>query len=729
MEILCLWLGVLFAYSQTWALVFVALGVYYFVRRPACVLFFVLGLALVGLHQFWIMPAAPGMDKALNQVQVEGQIVAMQSMSRQKSQFTFKTSMLNGKPCQTLLQLAWYQHPPPMALGQIWQLQVKLKQPRNYRNPGSKDYVQSLAARHVFWTGYVQGRGRLLAQSSAWSLLLFREQLAANLAKVIKDPLSLGVVEALTLGITNHLTQELWTLFRETGTTHLLVISGSHIGLIAGLVFFVSRRFASLFPRLLLRLPAQSLAGIAALLAAFIYALIAGFAPPAQRSVVAAGFFAWRCLGRQFCSIWQIWRYALLLVIVLEPHAVLLPGFYLSFIAVALLFFVWKRWPNQGWRSHVIAQLACLIGLMPFCLFWFGYGSVNGLIANLFAIPLVSFLIVPLSLLILMISQCPGIGPLVWVLQTSIHALVWALQQTARLSWLNVVYALNHSLSLAALVAAFMVLAFFPKLRLRMLACFWMVLAFFPAKLSPPYGEALIRILDVGQGLAVVVHTRQHLLVYDTGDSFYQGGDLGQWVILPYLSQMGVKQIDKLVISHPDRDHQGGLNSIRANRPVLQLIGNQRNKARGMVSCHSYPDWEWDGVRFRFFPIHHRFKAKNNRSCVLQVASSGGKILLAGDIEREAEYYLAQTYGNRLASEVLLVPHHGSKTSSSRAFLARVNPREAIISLGFANRFHFPHLQTLQTYQALEVPLWRTDERGMVSLRLGQATWGLQAKG
>ena len=224
--------------------------------------------------------------------------------------------------------------------------------------------------------------------------------------------------------------------------------------------------------------------------------------------------------------------------------------------------------------------------------------------------------------------------------------------------------------------------------------------------------------LDVGQGLAIVIRTAHHVIVYDTGMKFYRSSDMGKLAIIPYLNTLGIKQLDKVIISHPDLDHRGGLQSLEETYTIQELLVDDPTFYKRGLSCHHYPAWSWDGISFRFFPITERLHSKNNNSCILQVSNSAGKILLSGDIEKLAEDYLIKTYGNQLASSIMLVPHHGSKTSSSTAYVNEVAPRYAIASYGFDNRYHFPHEQAVKTYQLRHIPLYNTQHCGMVRINL-----------
>lgn len=658
--------------------------------------------------------------EVIQQATIHGTIASIPLANPHKTQFLFELEQYNHHPAQGLLQLAWYNKAPPFKTGQRWQFTVKIKKPRNFHNPGSFDYVTSLSKRHIFWTGYIRAKGNKLLSSTprTFSWLTLREHLGNQLAQLAPNQPTAGVVEALTLNLTRHISSENWELFRRTGTIHLFGISGEHIALISGLIYCLSRWLWSRSARRCLYFPAPYFASICALLAALFYAFLAGFEPPVQRALLGCFLYTLCSLGKHRFTPWQVWRYALLGVLCLEPHAVFMQGFYFSFLAVACLLLTQQRWQLKGYPANLALQLSCLIGLMPLTLYWYAYGSINGFLANLWAIPLVGLLIVPLALITMLISSSHWawllMQPLSWLIALLFKGLNW----TEHLAALNLEWSIPSMALVCALMGALLMWILLPIKPFRGLALLWLLLPCFPPRTLVPSGEALIHVLDVGQGLAVAIHTTHHVLLYDTGDQFFQGSDLGTMVILPYFKKLGIKKVDTIVISHPDKDHRGGLNSIEAAMPVQQLLVNEPRYYTHGLKCHEYPEWQWDGVRFHFIPIAMKFKDKNNSSCILQISTHAGRIILAGDIEKAAEDYLVRTYGSALSADVLILPHHGSKTSSSYRFLLEVAPQYAIASLGFDNRFHFPHAKTLASLDALKIPFYRTDTCGMVQLTL-----------
>lgn len=730
MEILAFFAGIDFAYTKSiypLLLIFAAL----FLRAHwSLVIWFLTAILWVLFHQFWIadrgMPEQLVIAKAL----LQGRVTSIPAISPGKAQFQFAATSLDNKPVQVTLLLSCYQRCPIFKLGQVWQLQAKLRKPANLGNPGSFDYVSSLDARHIHWTGYIKLKPlppELLEQRThPERLLTLRNKLADSMAQLMPKGHVLGILQALTLGITFNVDKQQWDLFRRTGTTHLMVISGSHIGLVAGLTYWLIKWLWSRASRLCLYWPAIQVASIVAFCMSLAYALLAGFAAPTQRALVACFFlFLSHFLSQRF-TVWQAWRYALLAVLLFEPHAVLMPGFYLSFIAVAILILVTQRFPFKGVKQVFCLQLACLLGLMPLTLYWFSYGAVNGMAANLLAIPWIEFVIVPLALVTMLVTQWLALPVLVMPVYWATEGLLYYLRWIDSFAWLNLDFSFTQLLSPLALMAAMGLLLLLPLRTILPAALVLGLAGLFPAYPRVKEGDAWIDVLDVGQGLAVVVNTARHTLVYDTGVKFYKGGDMGKLAIIPYLNTLGITKLDKVIISHPDLDHRGGLPSLQANYPIGELVVDQVAFYKQGTTCHHYPAWQWDGVFFRFFTVVKAFKDKNNTSCVLQVSNKKGKVLLTGDIEKAGEEDLLGTYGKQLRSTVLVVPHHGSKTSSSAAFIQQVSPQYAIISAGFDNRYHFPHQQTINTLQKNKVKIYNTADCGMVTIKLDQESSGIK---
>lgn len=722
MEILCFFAGIAFVYTHSiYSFLFLTMSL---VIKPlwSLLYWFVAAVAWGFLHLWWVADVGmPANSRVIAKALIEGEITSIPASNSAKSQFQFQINRLNGALVKSTVLLSCYTRCPEFKVGDYWSFEAKLKKPVNLGNPGGFDYVAWLNARHISWTGYIKlPRSRLVTRiNSPQSLLSLREYLAKNAAKLIPQTETLGIFEALTLGLTNHIDKGQWDLFRRTGTTHLMVISGSHIGLVAGLTFSFMYWLWSR-GRFCLYYPAAQFASIFSFLMALIYAVMAGFAASSQRAMFACFFILLKNFLSYRLTAWQAWRYSLLAVLIFEPHDVLSSGFYLSFLAVASLFLGSQRFAATGFRKTIGLQLVCLFGLMPLTLFWFSYGAVNGFFANLLAIPLVELIIVPLSLLLLVIAQWWHNAYLLLPLHWAIQALLYYLKWVDSLSLFNLDFSFNSVLSPLALMLAMLLMLFFPLRSLLLPLVILVSVALFPGYPRVKEGEAEINVLDVGQGLAVAVKTARHTLIYDTGVKFYQGGDMAKLALIPYLNNVGTKRIDKVVISHPDLDHRGGLVSLEEAYPIEALLVNDVSFYHRGRNCHHYPRWQWDGVKFQFLPINKQFKNKNNNSCVLQIEAHGKRVLLTGDIEQQAEEYLVEQYQKQLRSAVLVVPHHGSKTSSSLAFIKQIAPQYAIISSGFDNRYHFPHDRTLQTFSKENITVFNTMDCGMVTVRLSR---------
>lgn len=711
--------GMVFFYKKSY-LALLCLSFFCFFRPRWTLLTAFLCANLFGLiHQWWVADRNIPQVAVINGAYLSGTVASIPIQQSDKLKFEFHIDHLNEKTLDMRILLTCYQHCPKIHADEQWLVRAKLRKIHNLNNPGGFDYKTLMAAHHIEWTGYAVGQSfQKINNANPNSLLVVRERLASYLATFMTEEKTLGIVQALTLGVTNHISQDLWALFRRTGTTHLMVISGAHIGLVAGMIFQLIRLLLVRFQHVCLRYPTPKIASIVAILTGFSYAFLAGFGAPAERSAVASFFIFIRQVGQKKFGVWQAWRYALLIVLLTEPHAVLMPGFYLSFIAVAILLTMNQRIKTSGWRKGLLLQLSCLFGLLPFTLYWFSYGALNGFIANLLAIPLVSFVVVPLSLLTLLFGA--KLTWLVMFLKMTIAILLHYL------NWIDGLASINFTKSYLSIalpllgMTALLLCVCLPLKGIIPTAIAMLFTVIYPARLHIKMGEFQVAVMDVGQGSAALIRTHNHAILYDTGGQIYRGADMGQLVVIPYLQILGIQRLDQIIISHPDLDHRGGLRSLEAQYPIGELIVDDPGFYHRGLSCHDYPEWNWEGIQFKFFPINHLKLSKNNRSCVLQVSNHAGKILLVGDIEREAEHYLIEKYGKSLQSTILMVPHHGSKTSSTLSFVQQVAPSHAVISYGFDNRYHFPHEQILATYQQQGIKLYTTAELGMITFMFHQ---------
>jgi len=680
-------------------------------------------------------------------IEVVGVVAGLPAPSERRIRFDFAVESAGGTGSLRLpakLSLSWYRAPasgdPPadpvaevqtLHPGERWRFTVRLRRPRGNVNPHGFDYEAWLLERGIGATGYVRTRPlpERLGERRAivdW-IERAREAVRERFLGLLGTTPASGILAALAVGDQRAISNEEWRLFQRTGVTHLMSISGLHVTLVSSLVAWCVGSLWRRVPGFCLRLPARKAAAAAAILAALGYTLLTGFAVPAQRTfymvaVVAAALWSGRRVapGRTLAL-------ALGVVLALDPWAVLAPGFWLSFGAVALIFYVAAGWtqPERRLVQWARIQWAITVGLAPAALLLFGQVSVVGPLANAVAIPVVSAVVTPLALASAIVPWDALLGLAAWFVERLLEFLEWCaslpvsiLERPAPPLWCV----------LLALVGIAWLLA--PRgIPWRAVGAALLLPAFALPVPAPVPGEAWITTLDVGQGLAVLVRTAHHALLYDAGPSYGSEADSGGRVILPVLRAEGVTRLDTLIISHRDLDHMGGAQTVLDTMEVglLQssLARNDALQALAVESrrCARSDAWDWDGVRFELLhPAagdYRRQRRANDLSCVLRVSAGSRTMLLAGDIERAAEALLVQrARPGQLRADVLLVPHHGSRTSSSEEFIGAVLPRRAVIAAGYRNRFGHPNREVLARYLERGVRIARTDLDGAVTVRL-----------
>lgn len=696
---------------------------------------FSLGLAwatwYAGSVLSWKLPAQ-WEDKPLL---VEGYISAVPMTYARYTQFTFV--MLEIKePAVRLVQpvrvrINWYGDHPELSSGQYWQLAVRLKRPHSRYNPGGLDVSARLFQQRIRAVGYVLSSGNQpLSRELRWQGVVdrIRHDLAKRLSNALPNSQYIGFIQALTLGMKTKITPEQWELLRFTGTTHLMAISGLHIGLLAGLGYGITRWLWRFTGKLCEYIPTPQAAALGSLVVAIGYSVLAGFELPTQRALIMVGTAVIALLLNRQVLSWGTWSAALLGVLLVDPVSPLSAGFWLSFGAVALLIYgiQGRLNPRGGWWRWGRAQWIVSIGLLPLSLYWFQQASLLSLPANILAIPWVGFLIVPTSLLAcLMLRILPelGDGLLHWV-DKSLIGFDWFLTQLASLRlgyWQQAIA--NDWLLLPTLVGILLLLApsAFPC---RWLGIAWLLPLLRWQPVGPSPGEFWFTLLDVGQGLASVVRTAQHTLVYDTGGYAASQVDAGNMILALYLRQQALYHIDKLIISHAHDDHYGGASSLVRQFSVQEVIASfpaAYPSVANHVFCQAEQMWDWDGVHFKMlYPLPQQRLDQlkiNNRSCVLKIENEHHQLLLTGDIEQAAEQRLLMQYGQALRSEVMQVPHHGSVTSSTLGFLQTVQPRYAVIPVGYHNRYGLPHPKVVARYLKKAVSLYDSPNCGAITFK------------
>ncbi|QBS11556.1 DNA internalization-related competence protein ComEC/Rec2 [Legionella geestiana] len=720
MEIICFLAGMMFFYFH--ALPLLLLPMLCSLIKPGIwfVAAFLLALGFGSVHEWFTRPQGMPHDSVITRASLTGTVASIPTVTPIKTTFDLQIETFNGQQAQARAAITCHGVCPSLLSGDTVSLTARLRVPRPAGNPAGFDYRRYLQSHHVGWTGTTRpDRLNIVRHGRLYSIQHFRQTLAAKLAERTPDPVSAAIMQALVFGVTGSLDKSLWELFRHTGTTHLMVISGAHIGLVSGIIYRLFNWLWRWLPWCALW-PAQRVASIFATLFAFGYTLLSGFGAPGVRALVSCVCLSVQFLGNRRIVAWQSWRHGMLVVLLLEPHSVLMPGFYLSFLAVAVLMLAAALLPEKGVRKWLGLQFACLMGLMPASMYWFSIATWSGMAANLVAIPMVGMAVLPLSFLTVLVMPFPGFSRVAYVSDAVIQLLLGFLHLIDRLSFINVEQSFSGWLEPLCLTLAPVVWILLRDKALCIPMLLLGIACFFPPleKLHPQ--EARVDVLDAGQGLAVVVRTAHHVLVYDTGAKFWTGGDMGRFVIIPFLRAMGVKKLDTVIVSHTDLDHRGGLESLESVFPPSRFISDNPAFYKKGKLCHTVKPWEWDGVHFAFVRGNEAFQDKNNRSCVLKVSAKESSMLLPGDIEAPAERMLAAVAGSGLKSTVLVLAHHGSKTSSTATFLDAVAPDYGIISAGFDNIYHFPHPSVTKAFENRGIPMYVTARCGMVSVYLGR---------
>ncbi len=674
----------------------------------------------------WLPPALEGRD-----IRVAGVVASLPAHAERSVRFELDTeSAPGGERLPQRLSLSWYRGSPfedPEAAplveihpGERWLFTVRLRRPHGNVNPHGFDYEAYLLERGIGATGYVRNAERVGFRGNILDYIeKARESVRDRFSAVLGATPAAGILAALAVGDQRAIATEEWTLFNRTGVTHLMSISGLHVtlvsGLFAALVGFFWRR-----SMLALRLPARKAAALAAIAASLAYTLLAGFGVPAQRTFYMITVVAIALWSGGIASPARTLALALAAVVIADPWAPLAPGFWLSFGAVALIFFVAVRGKENPLLQWGRVQWAITIGLAPAALLLFGQISIAGPLANAVAIPVVSVVVTPMALVAAVLPVDFLLHAAAWLVEWLLQFLEWCAalpgalwQQHTPEPW-TVVLALGG-------VAWMLAPRGVPH---RLAGAALMAPAFALAPPAPAAGEAWISTLDVGQGLAVLVRTANRALLYDAGPAFGTA-DTGARIVVPALRAAGLTRLEMVVLTHADSDHIGGAlsvmesfelddvaSSLARDHPLHSLGPRARRCAAGTR-------WEWDGVTFEFLhPGEEEWPAKrNNQSCVLKVSNQNSSMLLTGDIERAAEQNLVT---KDVKADVLLVPHHGSRSSSSREFIAAVAPRWAVVPAGYRNRFGHPGADVVQRYAEAGARVLRTDRDGAVHVVLGK---------
>ncbi|HXW10703.1 MAG TPA: DNA internalization-related competence protein ComEC/Rec2 [Steroidobacteraceae bacterium] len=632
-----------------------------------------------------------------------------------------------------IVELTWYDAPGRVLPAERLDLEVKLRRPRGFANPGGFDNEARMLRERIGASGYVRFGTRLgRAHDAAWRhpVLLARGRVDAIVRDVLGTRPAAGIVAGLSVGLQDALSREQWLTLARSGTTHLMAISGLHIAMVGAVAAWLGARVQRWRQRLGALAAQRDAAVVAGALAALAYSLLAGWSVPTQRTMVMIALGSVALALRRRVGIADGLGACVLAVLVADPLAPLSTGFWLSFGAVATILFAATGFahPPSPTASYLRVQAVVTVGLVPMLVGSFGAVSLVAALVNLYAVPLYTLIVVPAVLLSCAVALASiDLGAPLLHATASLIEVTWPLLAVPA-GWPLATWSiagLDAVAWCALLAGAAAALAPLPAAgRLAGIVLVTAACLSRPPPLSP--GEASVTVLDVGQGLSVVVETRGHVLLYDTGPSFRSGSDTGQLVVLPYLRHRGVRALDVLAVSHDDDDHAGGTASVLAMLPVRRLVRGPSIAADRLVvsgatrpaRCRRGDRWQWDGVQFEWLhPGPEAYARDNDGSCVLRVRAGDRTALVTGDVEAQAEADLLAT--TALAPvDVLVAPHHGSRTSSTAPFVAACRPAWVVYAVGHRNRWGFPYAGVVERYDAVGARGLRTSSSGALTFRL-----------
>lgn len=651
--------------------------------------------------------------------------------------------------------------------GQYWQFKVKLKQIHGLKNPYGFDLEQWLYIQNYGAQGIIQGKNNQKLNMRHQSFSIWIELLRLRIRQKIQRSLGahapyVGVISALVMGEQNMISTADWQIFAQTGIGHLISISGLHVTMLAALGARLTSECVR-HTRLIHWQPAQYMAGLMGFCTAFLYTWLAGFQIPAQRTMMMVGIATLGLYLGRMLHMFDIWFWALFLVLTCNPWAVFAPGFWLSFGAVAAILFAMPKDSRVTSEMELIfikklqsslqqatrVQAVVTLALIPFSLYWFFQISLISPIANALAIPIVSFVVTPCAMLGAFLPWYFG-DLFLWLAHTVFEMLMFFVRPLAHQEWSAIHGPKPPAWHLLVAIIGVLVCirpgALLPTWKSRTLGfvvccTLWLPREYIP-ELGIPYGELEMTVWDIGQGNAVLIQTQSHQLVFDTGPTSFGKFNPGEKIILPHLHAAGIKHIDQLVISHQDADHVGGLQYMLEHFPVHRVMGSiapdhrlhtifKKNRVP-LEKCQVGQQWTWDGVEFRIWHpqlqedarMQYQTTQANEMSCVLEIRQKFFSIWLTGDVEKKGESLIVGRLQDsaeqlRLISEkeiILMAPHHGSKTSSTPLFLETLQPQKVFSQTGYQNRYHHPNQAVVERYHNMGIPLQDT-------VKTGAQTW------
>ena len=614
------------------------------------------------------------------------------------------------------IRLSWFKPPVEIRYGDSWRLEVRLRRPRGNRNAGGFDYEAWLFREKIGAVGYVVNsrRNHLLAAEAAGITERVRRRFVARVHQLVGNKEQASVLVALAVGTRHLITADQWDRYARTGTSHLVAISGLHIGLSAAAAYLVTLLIAGIVGG---NGNHHRTAVICSIIVAVLYAQVSGFAVPARRASLMLVLAGLALLRKQRPELLRIVSAVCIALAIVDPLSTMAPGFVLSFAAVIVLIWIAQR--RQG-RQLVVVQVMLFFGLLPLTVFFFDRIVFAALPVNLLAVPLFSFVTVPLSLMGLLLGgplQLVGDQAIVFA-GKSVGVLEALVTFAASASWAAYTVPALAGLAWLTIVLPIIWVVLPPGWPGRHIAWLGVVAVLLQEPRRPEAGCVALDVLDVGHGLAVVVRTNQHVMLYDTGPSYRGGGSSADSVVLPFLRNVGFGAIDRMVVSHADLDHAGGVAAIIAGTSVGRILSGEALNTADSKPCRIGQHWTRDGIDFSVIhpPPGSDFDG-NDRSCVVLIEAGRNRVLLSGDIEQPAEYRLVRE-GLLPPVDVILMPHHGSRTSSSKPFVQALSPSVAIVSASFGNHWGFPKEDIVARWEAVGARVLSTATSGAIGLTM-----------
>jgi len=662
--------------------------------------------------------------------------------------FNFRVTHLNQQKLTTaiLLRLSWNKASLFLQQGQTALLRVKFKPAHGLANIGSFSYQTWLNSKNISGTGYVvnhKDNRLLVAQPTV------RQQLFSQYQKLLPKHELTSLLLALGFGSRSELTPELWQVLQATGTGHLIAISGLHIGLVATGSYFFFMLLVRVLPlKFLLSSQQFQVVNIRyfaiglSMMVALSYGYLAGFSLPTIRALLMLSLYWCSRLLAIKISVKRWLLITLFMLTLTTPFSLFTASFWLSIYAVTIIFLSLWRFKNfistgrKSWRfikGLVVIQLSLTLMLLPISAIFFQQITMLALFANIIAVPWMSFVSIPLCLLsVLLMPISAALSQFcIWLCLESVQAIWHYLNYLSTQSWALIELS-NGDVQLLVIVGVLSIGLLLFQLRFiinyRMITVLVCCLALFfgawqlnkqaSAKSDNDSKNWQLIVFDVGQGLSILIESQGKAILYDTGASYASGFNMIDAVVLPYLQHAGIKNLDKVIISHSDNDHAGGLAVLQQSITINELIYNANQNENSAV-CQQGRSFDWQGLTFDMLWPESRVAEENDDSCVLLIADGKHNVLLTGDISKKVENKLIQKYP-QLQADILVVPHHGSKTSSSAEFIAQLNPKIAIVSAGFLNRWGMPVTEVVKRYQQYNVPLFNSAESGQIIIKFSE---------